>query len=567
MKSEAKSLSFFLSVAFAAIAISFTGFYLNRFFYHDDAFISLRYAYNLIHGNGLTWNPMERVEGYSNFLYIILISLTGRMGFDLVTASRVVNISAFITLIVFMWLYLKHIGEDGYLRDIAFIPLIFTATSFPLITWTLGGLETPLFTLLCTMGIWLVSDAINGRGGLSSVIISSVAFSLSVMTRPDGIIFVLITVIFLYAAAIKDTDGRNDNGLYIFIGVFLWTFLPYLFWKVYYYGGILPNTYYVRAVGVGIRTIGEGFAYVMYYWAYPPYIFPILVIVLQYSLFKRKWDRRMSYLSSIIAVYLIYIVYIGGDHMPAYRFIAPLIPPSLLLLYLGLRSLSSRLYGKRVLLVYINLLFLVSLQIREFVPLPYNRPVLKNWRPADVLKIQKKLASTSWKAMEKKYLAPRRIDPPAFLGAIVGKYIAKNWPEGSLIALNTAGAVPYFAPKNRYIDMLGVNDPFIAKRTISSRPLPWQFVPGYSKGDGAYVLSKNPDYIIVGPIYGNDISIPVFLSDLEMSRNPEFYNNYEWHRVKIDVGYIEGYENYKATHSGFMTFIYYKRTNSPIPPK
>jgi hypothetical protein len=32
----------------------------------DDAMISMRYAWNLSHGNGLVWNAGERVQGYTN---------------------------------------------------------------------------------------------------------------------------------------------------------------------------------------------------------------------------------------------------------------------------------------------------------------------------------------------------------------------------------------------------------------------------------------------------------------------------------------------------------------------
>jgi len=46
----------------------------NRFI-QDDAFISFRYADNFVQGNGLVWNPGEKVEGYTNFLWTILISI------------------------------------------------------------------------------------------------------------------------------------------------------------------------------------------------------------------------------------------------------------------------------------------------------------------------------------------------------------------------------------------------------------------------------------------------------------------------------------------------------------
>ena len=45
--------------------------YGARRFLLDDAFISFRYARNLLEGNGLVWNPGERVEGYSNFLWVL----------------------------------------------------------------------------------------------------------------------------------------------------------------------------------------------------------------------------------------------------------------------------------------------------------------------------------------------------------------------------------------------------------------------------------------------------------------------------------------------------------------
>src|SRR5260221_640790 len=46
----------------------------------DDAYISFRYADNLVHGLGLVFNAGERVEGYSNFLWTLGIALGIRLG-------------------------------------------------------------------------------------------------------------------------------------------------------------------------------------------------------------------------------------------------------------------------------------------------------------------------------------------------------------------------------------------------------------------------------------------------------------------------------------------------------
>jgi len=46
----------------------------------DDAFISFRYAQNLLDGHGLVFNPGEQVEGYSNLLWILLTSFGMKLG-------------------------------------------------------------------------------------------------------------------------------------------------------------------------------------------------------------------------------------------------------------------------------------------------------------------------------------------------------------------------------------------------------------------------------------------------------------------------------------------------------
>ena len=127
---------------------------------------------------------------------------------------------------------------------------------------------------------------------------------------------------------------------------------------------------------------------------------------------------------------------------------------------------------------------------------------------------------------------------------------------GSLVALNTAGSTPYFAGQHRYIDMLGLNDPHIAKRHIEEIQLPWQRVPGHWKGDGDYVLSRQPDFIIVGPAEGTVASNPWFLSDLEMANDPRFAQDYALFRAQLDQhgAEIEG---------GELVFTYYQRIQKP----
>src|SRR3972149_692187 len=66
----------------------------NRFI-QDDAFISFRYALNLVKGCGLVWNPGERVEGYTNFLWTLFMAVPHLMGIDVVQFSMWLGMAFF----------------------------------------------------------------------------------------------------------------------------------------------------------------------------------------------------------------------------------------------------------------------------------------------------------------------------------------------------------------------------------------------------------------------------------------------------------------------------------------
>src|SRR6185295_18291193 len=53
-----------------------------RSFTVDDAYISFRYARNFSRGLGLVYNPGERIEGYTNFLWTVMLGIGIKVGFD-----------------------------------------------------------------------------------------------------------------------------------------------------------------------------------------------------------------------------------------------------------------------------------------------------------------------------------------------------------------------------------------------------------------------------------------------------------------------------------------------------
>ena len=61
--------------------------------------ISLRYADRLQQGRGLTWTDGERVEGYSNLLWVLMTAGLGWLGLDLVLATRLLGVAGQLALL------------------------------------------------------------------------------------------------------------------------------------------------------------------------------------------------------------------------------------------------------------------------------------------------------------------------------------------------------------------------------------------------------------------------------------------------------------------------------------
>jgi hypothetical protein len=77
----------------------------------DDAYISLRYADNLVHGHGLTFNVGDRVEGYSNFLWVILMAGAVKLGIHPVAFVKVVGVLSGLLLVLAVWRFSEDFSQ------------------------------------------------------------------------------------------------------------------------------------------------------------------------------------------------------------------------------------------------------------------------------------------------------------------------------------------------------------------------------------------------------------------------------------------------------------------------
>src|SRR5512143_2971066 len=127
----------------------------------DDAYISFRYAQNAILGHGLVFNPGERVEGFTNFLWTALMIPLEGAGIDVGRASMILG--AFFALTV-MWLTLQFAKIVDARPGAAGLAVILLAVDGTFALWAVSGLETAMFAFLVFAGALLYVREQTGTG-------------------------------------------------------------------------------------------------------------------------------------------------------------------------------------------------------------------------------------------------------------------------------------------------------------------------------------------------------------------------------------------------------------------
>ena len=314
-------------LALLTAAIVLLSYYLFWRFYFDDSLISLRYWQNFLKGEGLVWNPTERVEGYTNFLFLVVSGLISTLGFDLIESTRFVGLASLAGLVGFTAYYQLHhpLSEPGR-RSLRLLPVLLVTTSLPLIIWSVGGLETVSFTWLASMACWLAAARLEDRP--SRGVLVGILFALTTMTRPDGVIFLAVTAGFILLLSFK--ERKKFSFLVSMLASFAVFYVPYFLWRMWYYGDLLPNTFYVKGEFAPYKLL-RGFEYITDFAVSPPYLLPLFLVGFGFALVRRVLDRRTLYLGLVVFGFMAWVLYVGGDQMPAYRFMVPMIPTLALL--------------------------------------------------------------------------------------------------------------------------------------------------------------------------------------------------------------------------------------------
>jgi arabinofuranosyltransferase len=449
-----------------ALALFASQLWFFRTFFIDDAFITFRYVRQFVAGNGLVYNIGERVEGYSNFLWVMLLALPHAFGAELITTARVLSTALSIGSLLLTY----SLARSAPYPVLA--PIMLAAAS-PFGAWTMGGLETSLFAFLVTASVaTFVYEEERGRGAASGVL-----FGLLALARPEGMIFFALAAGFrawqlfsIGRARLAKIDSRDWLRLAGFIALFV----PHFLWRLSYYGYPLPNTVYAKSMGLHPRALIEGVYYL--FDGLTTLGGPLLLLLPVGILLLQAKDFRYRFISVCCGTYLLFNVISGGDWMPMHRFWVHILPLLIVLVHAGLMKLAALItpcyaWLVRAGFVFAQIAFLYYGALNAYITgFAYSRAL--------ETPLESGTASDSWIA-----------------------YISHNWKEGDVIAAADAGAIAYVLPlEARIVDMIGLVDGHIAH-------LKPQFPSGlFGRGDGfgkwdiEYILNQNPRFIEIGAL-------------------------------------------------------------------
>lgn len=273
---------------------------IDRAWLCDDSFISFRYARNLVEGKGLVYNEGERVEGYTNLLWTLLIAGALKGGVEPEPASKTGGILCWLALAAVLAV---HAARRRRLPFAAAAVLLMDDWQ----TWATGGLETSLFALLSAAGVLLA----DGPGSARRAALAGLLLALAVATRPDGVLFAAVGVLACalahraYLIALLAPLVAGGAALVAF--------------KLAYYGELLPTAFHSKSA---LRPYyGQGLIYAALFVQKNWFLVPLAAA----AAVAGRAPRESRAPVAACLLFGLYVIHSGGDFMFARRLL-PAVP-------------------------------------------------------------------------------------------------------------------------------------------------------------------------------------------------------------------------------------------------
>lgn len=306
-------------------------FYFN--FTAEDAYITYRYAENWVNTGSLVYNEGEPINAMTSPLHAVLSAALFFVTGNTVLSNKIISlVLLFLSALLVWYRYREHL----HWQVLALILLVPSSV----LLWTFGGLETPILLFLATITVILALRPSPFSLNLLCVIF--LLAGLAFLTRYDSILFFLPVTLYVASKA------RSIKDVVIALAGAGILPLAWLFVSIYYYGDLLPTSFYVKTPTGNLWNLIFNGKYIASYLLYvgiiptAALVFVLLVpkhrtIGVVYLHFKSIWWVYVGLLLEIL-----YGLTMATHHMMfSFRFFVPYIPATVILVMDLLRRASE----------------------------------------------------------------------------------------------------------------------------------------------------------------------------------------------------------------------------------
>ncbi len=465
-------------------------------FVPDDAFISFRYAKRLAQGMGLTWTSGPPVEGYSNFLWTLVLAGAARWGADVIVAARALG--AVSSVCVVLALCVAAVRSGTWSAPAAALACALWVMSASVGAWTLAGLEHPLVAALLAWSIvWLFRLQARGVSSARDLWAPGLVLGVLCLVRLDTPLLVFVVAVWWWWAG--GCNRRAATQCAALLAIPLLVLFGQEIFRIVYYDDWLPNVARAKLTTSSSR-FASGVQYVLGGFSSMRPWGEVAIVTMMALLVHRPTRVRAVLLVALTFTWLAYIAIVGRDLFPAWRRLLPVVLCVAMTLALGFDAAAATGWMRRR---------------RRLVGMALTVGfAFSAWNQFGITENQRaKLERWEWN------------------GEVIGRALKDGFGQQEpVLAIMAAGAVPYWAEID-CLDMFGLSDRHIAR----VRSEEWgQGKLGHETRDADYVLSRNPDLMLFGTPGGYEPSAYVE----GMENMPAFRNRFQRCNISGDVPYF-----------------------------
>jgi peptidoglycan/LPS O-acetylase OafA/YrhL len=533
---------------------SFTVQGTRYFVLFEDAMISMRYSKHFAEGNGLTWNVGEPpIEGFTNLLWTLWMSVGHKLGLSESKVSLFIMLSG-VAILLANGLVVSKIARK--ISDASWVPLavlVAVLFDYPLVFWTLRGMEVGALSLVVYTLLWLVLEN-EESFSLPRTALMSVLTGAALLLRSDSVVpIALIGLYGLYTA-----EKRVLYLVTMGIGPVL-ALGGQIVSRDRYFHEKLPNTYYLKLYHIPLSARLKRGAFVALDVLAMHLAVPLAAIIARAmgmekdrAFYKDRAKRRKFLLGAMFCAQIAYATYVGGDAwewmLYANRYMCVGMPALILLVAAVLaevvawkreqrtafaRNYANALIGLGALLLVLNIYAKLRPEHGIAATIVFSKTPFAFGALYVGLGVMLKLKDSMRAMVDGLAAIGQRLATKAtasraafILMAIVwlpchalplARWAAQNaaqyadearytrlglllratTPDDFRIAVAAAGATPYFSGRPTE-DLLGKNDRVIAR--LAPRGV---FSPGHDKWDYHYSLGERKSQLIVEAVDTN----------------------------------------------------------------